>query len=254
MNSPVPGSASVATTTSGWADSFSQFSVFHAVCVAICASVVIAVCLFAKRLKNSSVSNREPRFASALGGSMGVVAIAYTAYFLAPGRFSWQTSLPLQFCDLLVIAAPLSLLTSIRWIRTLVVFWGIGLSTQAFVSPIVHVGYAHTYFWLFWGSHLAIVMAALYHLAVYRFRARIADLVTVTVAMCVYAAVIIPLDMALDANYGFAGRSKPGAASIIDALGPWPLRLVWMFLIQQVLMVVLWFLLRERRHAAAGSA
>jgi hypothetical integral membrane protein (TIGR02206 family) len=148
----------------------------------------------------------------------------------------------------------LSFLTSVRWIRTLVVFWGIGLSTQAFVSPIVNVGYTHTYFWLFWGSHLAIVMAATYHIAVYRYRAGVADLFTVTAAMCVYALVIIPLDIALEANYGFVGKSKPGAASIIDALGPWPLRLVWMFLIQQVLMVVLWLLLRERRHAEPASA
>lgn len=250
MPESLPGLAVVG----GWADSFSQFSLFHAVCVAICAFAVTAVCLFAKRLQRGPVANREPRFVSALGGSMGIVAIAYTAYFLAPGRFSWQTSLPLQFCDLLVIAAPLSLLTAVRWIRTLVVFWGIGLSTQAFVSPIVHVGYAHTYFWLFWGSHLAIVMAATYHLVVYRYRARTADLLTVTLAMCLYAAVMIPLDIVLDANYGFAGKSKPGAASLIDALGPWPLRLVWMFLIQQVLMVVLWLLLRERHHDAATSA
>ncbi len=254
MNSPVPGSAAVTTTTGAWSDSFTQFSLFHAVCVVICATAVVLVCLVAKRLQRGPVANREPRFASALGGSMGIVAIAYTAYFLAPERFSWQTSLPLQFCDLLVIAAPLALLTAVRWLRTLVVFWGIGLSTQAFVSPIVHVGYAHTYFWLFWGSHLAIVMAASYHLVVYRYRARAADLLTVTLSMCLYAAVMIPLNIVLDANYGFAGRSKPGAASIIDALGPWPLRLVWMFLIQQVLMVGLWFLLRERRHAAAASA
>lgn len=246
MTSPAPETAAVVTTTSSWADSFLQFSLFHAVCVVICAVAVVVVCWFARCLQRSPVTNREPRFASALGGSMGAVAIAYTAYFLAPGRFSWQVSLPLQFCDLLVIAAPLSLLTSIRWIRTLVVFWGIGLSTQAFVSPIVHVGYTHTYFWLFWGSHLAIVMAATYHLAVYRYRSRLADLVTVTVAMCVYAAAIIPLDIALGANYGFAGNSKPGATSIMDVLGPWPLRLVWMFLIQQVFMIAIWFALRDR--------
>lgn len=246
MTSPAPESAAVATTAGAWAESFTQFSLFHAVCVAICAAAVIIVCLFARSLQRSPGTNREPRVASALGGSMGAVAIAYTAYFLAPGRFSWQTSLPLQFCDLLVIAAPLSLLTSIRWIRTLVVFWGLGLSTQAFVSPIVHVGYTHTYFWLFWGSHLAIVMAATYHLAIYRYRSRPADLVTVTVAMCVYAAVIIPLDIALGANYGFAGNSKPGATSIMDVLGPWPLRLVWMFLIQQVFMIVIWVALRDR--------
>lgn len=254
MTSPVQEGFAGFAALDGWANSFSQFSLFHAVCVSLCAFVVTAVCLFARRLQNGSGANREPRFGSALGGSMGIVAIAYTAYFLAPDRFSWQTSLPLQFCDLLVIAAPISLLTARRWIRTLVVFWGIGLSTQAFVSPIVHVGYAYTYFWLFWGSHLAILIAATYHLVVYRYRARASDLLTVTIAMCAYAAIMIPLNILLDSNYGFAGKSKPGAASIIDALGPWPVRLVWMFMIQQVLMVVLWLLLRERRHAGVACA
>ncbi|MFN9968707.1 MAG: hypothetical protein ACK58T_02305, partial [Phycisphaerae bacterium] len=78
MNSPVPGSAAVTTTTGAWSDSFTQFSLFHAVCVVICATAVVLVCLVAKRLQRGPVANREPRFASALGGSMGIVAIAYT--------------------------------------------------------------------------------------------------------------------------------------------------------------------------------
>lgn len=235
-----------AVVSAAWSDTFTQFSAFHLLCVAVCVVAVVIVCGVGRRLLLQGQIARESRFCSALGGSMGVIAIGYTAYFLAPSNFSWQRSLPLQFCDLLVLLAPLALLTSVRWIRTLVVFWGIGLSTQAFVSPIVRVGYTHTYFWLFWGSHLAIVMAAAYLFTVHRYRATGRDLLTVTAAMVIYTAAIVPLNIAIDANYGFAGRTKPDAATIMDVLGPWPLRLVWMFLIQQTLMVVLWLVLRER--------
>lgn len=253
MTSPTTAEAGAPGAAAGpWADSFAQFTVFHAVCVLVCAATTVLVCLFGRGLLRRAHAARESRFCSALGGSMAVVAIGYTAYFLAPSQFSWQKSLPLQFCDLLVLLAPLSLLTSIRWIRTIVVFWGLGLSTQAFISPIVHVGYAHTYFWLFWGSHLAILMAAAYLLAVYRYRATVWDLVTVTVAMIVYTVTIVPLNIVIDANYGFAGRTKPNTASILDVLGPWPWRLVWMFLIQQVLMVGLYFLLRQRPAATSA--
>jgi len=45
-------------------------------------------------------------------------------------------------------------------------------------------------------------------------------------ASAAYVVVVLPIDLLLDANYGFVGKSKPLNPSIVDLLGPWPERLL----------------------------
>jgi uncharacterized membrane protein YwaF len=43
-----------------------------------------------------------------------------------------------------------------------------------------------------------------------------------------YGGLVIPLNMLFGWNYGYAGQSTPDNPTLLDKLGPWPLRLVWM--------------------------
>ncbi|MFG0258989.1 MAG: hypothetical protein ACF8LK_01445, partial [Phycisphaerales bacterium JB041] len=70
-------------------------------------------------------------------------------WYLLPRNFDWYESLPLHLCDLAAWVAPLALLTQRRWLRSLLYFWGIGLSTQAFFTPVVDGGHGDIRFWLF---------------------------------------------------------------------------------------------------------
>jgi uncharacterized membrane protein YwaF len=83
-------------------------------------------------------------------------------------------------------------------------------------------------FWLFWAAHSIVVASAVYDLAVLGFRPRWGDLGRAYAASAHYVAAIVPVDLALGANYGFIGNPPPGVKipPFVDALGPWPLRAV----------------------------
>jgi uncharacterized membrane protein YwaF len=61
----------------------------------------------------------------------------------------------------------------------------------------------------------------------------------VTLIGVAYLAIIIPLDIHLHANYGYVGNAISKQASIVDYLGQWPLRIVWIFLLGQLAMALL---------------
>jgi uncharacterized membrane protein YwaF len=67
-------------------------------------------------------------------------------------------------------------------------------------------------------------------------------------------AIVLPLDLAFDWNYGFVGPGKPEARSIVDALGPWPERLAVIFALVAGVMALLllpWKLVRRSEPARA---
>jgi uncharacterized membrane protein YwaF len=70
-----------------------------------------------------------------------------------------------------------------------------------------------------------IVGVPTYALLVHRYGPTWADWRFASLAVALYAALIIPIDLALGANYGFLGPSEPKRPTFIDLLGPWPARL-----------------------------
>ena len=132
---------------------------------------------------------------------------------------------PLQLCHWNAVAAALLLLTRWEALRPIVYFWGFALSTQALITPSLTEGPAIYPFWFFWSTHGIIVGAALYDVFARGYRPTLRDYCIACAAAALYVAIVLPLDLAFDWNYGFVGRSKPEVRSIVDALGPWPGRL-----------------------------
>jgi uncharacterized membrane protein YwaF len=60
------------------------------------------------------------------------------------------------------------------------------------------------------------------------------------VVTVVWTAGVFVLNLMIGSNYGYVGRGEPGALTIVDALGPWPLRVVWMSVAGTVVFVGLW--------------
>jgi len=167
-------------------------------------------------------------------------AVVLTIAFL-PANFDARYSLPLHLCDLAILIAGVSLWTQQRLARSLTYFWTLGLSTQAFVTPIVLWGPAHPEYWFFWILHVQVVGAAVYDLAVHRFRPTRRDFLQACGVTLLYGAVIIPLDLACDWNYGFLGRDdRLGAGTLLEYLPPWPARLPVMLGLAVLGMALLW--------------
>ncbi len=219
---------------------FAPFTLAHGVAVLACVAAVAAVCLIGKRYNSPSGHDR-------LRLGLGVFGLVWqlinTAYFCRPSGFDWGTSLPLQICDITGFLAPLAMLTRWRVLRSLVYFFGFGLSTQAFITPIVRFGPESFEFWIFWVSHSIIVGYAVIDLVVLGYRPSLRDLLTVMAIGVGYVTAMMGINQLLSAhraNYGFVGDVRMSSPTLIDRLGPWPLRVVWMGMIANAGFVLLW--------------
>ena len=124
-----------------------------------------------------------------------------------------------------------------RRARTLAYFWALGLSSQAFFTPILTEGPDSRFFWTFWGDHTTLLGGAAYIVWVCGYRPRPSDARFAFLATVGYAAVVLPIDIVMDWNYGFLGRHDlPG--TLLELLPPWPWRLLGLGVI-----VAVWFAL-----------
>lgn len=205
---------------------FAPFSPLHAAALLAIALVTAA----AVRAGRSSIrADRARGVERAIGVAFVGVWIAMHGWWLMPPRLNPLTTLPLQMCHWAALASGLYLATRARSLAVLLYFWGFALCTQALATPALEDGPVSHVFWYFWLSHGMIVGVAAYAVAVHGFRPSWRDWRFACVAGGGYAATAIAVDLAIGANYGFLGPSKPAVPTIVDVLGPWPLRLVPIF-------------------------
>lgn len=219
---------------------FQPFSALHALSLAWTLALIVGSCWLGRRWLRRGDVQSERTLAGAWGGFVICVNLWSIVYWSLPERFTWKAALPLQLCDIVCLIAPLVFLTSWRWARVLVYFWGMGLSTQAFITPTLRDGPGDMLYWLFWLVHLSIVGSGVYEIVVRRFRPSFRDLLFAWAASLTYLALVIIVNWQLGANYGYVGQSAPKNPTLIDHLGPWPWRIVPMALAGLGLMGLLW--------------
>lgn len=231
--------------TWSWAAEFRAFTPFHLLVAAACAALIVGSVALGRRWRGTA---RERR----LRGVWVWATLAWQAlalvWWLLPANFDPGTSLPIHLCDLAAWVAPLALLTQDRRLRALLYFWGIGLSTQAFFTPVLREGYATYEFWLFWVGHLQIVGSAVYDCAVLGYRPRFAHWWRVVLFnLALVGVVMVVNDWAVPlafggggANYWYVGRTLPEAKTLLNALGPWPGRVAWLALLGATAMLLAW--------------
>lgn len=220
------------------ASTFAPFTVAHGVTVLLCALAITALCILGLKRPNNLHS---------ICLAMGVFGLLWelvnVTYFCRPSAFKWGTSLPLQICDLAGFIAPIAILTQQRIFRTLLYFTAFALSTQAFITPIISHGPDHFEFWVFWVSHTIIVGYAIFDVLVLGYRPGLQDLLVTMALGLVYLGVVLLTNHLLRdslANYGFVANVNLKAPTLLDKLGPWPLRVVWITLIANTAFVIVW--------------
>ena len=240
---------------------FEPFTNTHFAAVAACLFAALAVIITARRVRPPApAAPADPYTVDPAGRVLGALAlahwVAHQSWWAIPARFDPADSLPLHVCDLLGGLAALALLTGWRPLAAVTYFWALGLSTQAFFTPVVEWGPLVTEFWLFWESHTLIVGAAIYLILVRRFRPRFKDLLTGFGSLVAYGAVIIPLDLMMGWNYGYIGNIVPKTPTLVDRLGPWPGRLTIMGAMAATVMTLLWlpWAIFPSRRAPASPA
>lgn len=217
--------------------SFQPFTPFHALTVLACFAAMAAASGLGRSWRGT---DRERRFCTTWAWAVLAFQTAVSIYWLLPANFDLNYSLPLQLCDLAAFVAPLALLTQRRPLRTLLYFWGIGLSTQAFFTPIVTTGLASLHFWLFWIGHVVIVGSAIYDVAVRGYRPGLRDLAFASAFSVALTLAMVALNIALGSNYLYVGDSSPENPTLVDKLGPWPLRIIPMMALGLTVYLIIW--------------
>lgn len=237
-----------------WTKDFKAYGVEHALFVGVCVAIMLAISLLGKSWRGTA---RGDLLRRAVGWTGLAYWIGSNAWWMFGPQYSFAQSLPLQVCDLAGLLGPLAMLTRKRPVRAVLYFWGLSLSVQGFIQPVLHEkGVLDVEFWLFWANHTVIVGTAVYDVIALGFRPTARDYITAVIASLVYMAVIMPFDIYFKVNYGYIGPSDPiaHAKTLADALGPWPLNAVLMMVLAMIAMALIWVPWEIARRRVRGRA
>ena len=176
----------------------------------------------------SAISFRagQARWAGIASGIGGVLfcalAIGLWIMRLSDG-FQANTDLPLFLCDVAFLLCVACFFRPHPLPLTLVAYWGLAGTLQAMITPDLPYAFPSKEYFLFFVGHGVIVIAVFFLVG----KTRSANLLgwhgirTAFLGLLVYSVVVGALDAAGGWNYGYL-CVKPGRASILDSLGPWP--------------------------------
>ena len=210
-------------------------------------AAIVAMCWIGRTLHGTPGGRR---YETGLSVGVWVLWFAYQAYDFSRHGWDPRHTLPLQMCDFAAIVAALVFARPTRGLQSVAYFWGLALSSQAIITPDLVGGPSSLSFWAFWLYHLFVVGAGIYVVAVQRFRPVWKDLRFALLMGVLYTAATFIVDAMFDLNYGYLGRGAPSRPTLLDVLGPWPLRVMFMVLLGAAAMTLLWlpWLLLSRRR------
>jgi hypothetical integral membrane protein (TIGR02206 family) len=190
-----------------------------------------AVLVWRGRRQSAAQSRRLGRW---LGAVTGLIYGAMLIYLWTPPTL--DRSVPLRLTDLATVVAAYALVTQRHWAYALTYYWGLTLSAQALISPVLKSpDFPHYEYLTFWSTHLLVVWAAIYLTWGRGTRPTWRSYRFVVAVTAVWAVVTLAFNRLAGTNYGFL-NAKPATPSLLDALGPWPVYV----LTATVLIVIVW--------------
>jgi hypothetical integral membrane protein (TIGR02206 family) len=215
---------------------FVPYGLSHCVVLVVLAVVAAALVVVGRRYRGTPIERRLSQTMALVFG--GLLALQWL-YWPLSGQSGIRYSLPLQLCDLAAIAVVWALWSYSSTAFALAYFWGLTLTSQAFISPaLTGPDFPSLQFLAFFGMHSLVVWGAIYLTWGVRFRPdwhsyRIAVLVTLG-----WGVVMFVFNRLASTNYGFL-NTKPVVWSLLNLLGPWP----WYLLGEVVLGAAAWALI-----------
>jgi hypothetical integral membrane protein (TIGR02206 family) len=173
-------------------------------------------------------------------------------------ELTWHYSLPLELCNLILIACMIALFRPNRRIAEIVYFLGGGGVLQATLTPDLSYGFPSWDFMLFFWGHGATLFAIVFFISNREFSPGKGSIIRMMAVLNLYGAVVGAIDAIFGWNYGYLCL-KPSMPSLLDYLGPWPWYLFSLEAIALLTFLLLdlpWRLtrLRSRSARAQGTA
>ena len=205
----------------------------------VTALIIISIlCVLVAKAAGRKQSSGNKWLRGLLGSSLtGYIAFFYVHQGL-DGALTWEYSLPLDLCSLVLILCFISLLCPNRFLIEAVYFLGLGGVPQALATPDLANGFPSVEFILFFWGHGASLATITFLIMSRDFRPGRHSILRMMMAVNFYALAIGTVDAVSGWNYGYLCR-KPSAPSLLDYLGPWPWYLLSLELIALLTFLIL---------------
>ncbi|CAN3129291.1 TIGR02206 family membrane protein [Mycobacterium sp. smrl_JER01] len=192
-------------------------------------------------------------FGRVVGALTGLIYAAVLVYMVLDPEVT--DAIPLRLTDIATVVAAVAWWSQRHWAFAITYYWGLVLSAQALVSPVLHgPDFPSVEYLAFWAIHLLVVWAAVYLTWGRGMRPTWRSYRLVVGVTMAWALLTFLANTMTGANYGFLNE-KPSTATLLDVLGPWP---VYIFAAAALVLVV-WALMTwpwqraRRRPVASGS-
>ena len=211
-------------------DPFSPWGLTHWLPIALLLIGIAVLICAARSGRKASMRQRV-----VLAWLILLLETASHALGLLPSTFDPAHAFPFHLCDLAALAGIIALGTGARWAAGLLYFWGLTLAPQAVLTPALVFDFPHPAYWLFWGSHLLVIWAAVLMTWLTAFRPDWRSYAVTLAATVGWCVVMLGFNAAAGTNYLFV-NAKPETASLLDLMGPWP----WYLSVELLIVAGLW--------------
>ena len=181
---------------------------------------------------------------------VSVTVISFHLYRMVFDNYNFKTDLPLYLCTLMALLIPMLTYYKNYWLFEVLVFWIIGGTLQAVITPDITEGFPSFDYFRYWVVHLGLLVVIFYFIFVFKMKPKLKSVFKSFLALQVYLVFMMLLNYLLDANY-FYLNAKPKSASVLDYFGDWPyyLLVTQLIIIPLFLIIYLPFYLSERQNA-----
>ncbi|WML43904.1 TIGR02206 family membrane protein [Neobacillus sp. PS3-40] len=215
-------------------DSFQLFSVAHLFTIGI----ILALCLLLFVIHNE-VSKKQRILRFLLVFILFIADLLHHLWLIYENAWSIKKDLPLHLSDLAVFLAIVMLLTRNYKLFQFMYFAGIGSSIQAIITPdLGKFSFPHFQYFEFFILHGGVVLACLLIVVAFKFKPTHRSLWATILIVNLYAACVFFINKTIGSNYLYI-IEKPGNASILNYLGPWP----WYLLSMELVMILSFYIL-----------
>ncbi len=216
---------------------FTTGSPTHILCLLVSLALAFCIARSGRRWSTDSAASIRLRWFLVAGSLLSWIGNAI--WFMLPANLIIEETLPLHFCNFTNLFAAIAIAKRVRFFQGILYFWTFALTSWAFLTPALMHGPASVEFWAFWIYHFFILAAVTFVLTTDKFRPVWQDFRRTLLFTTICMIALFILNRIAGWNYGFVGASDPQQPTLIDFLGNYPIRIIWMWMLGTLLFALL---------------
>ncbi|WP_139000332.1 YwaF family protein [Hyunsoonleella aestuarii] len=163
---------------------------------------------------------------------VSALVIINDTYKISSNDYDLSVDLPFHLCSLLALCAPIFTYYRKYWIYEIILFWIVGGTLQAVITPDVVNDVFSLDYYRYWFVHLGLLIIVFYATFVFNMRPTFKSVIKSFLALQVYLIIMIGVNFMFKSNY-FYLNAKPETTSLLDFFGDWP----WYILVGQIIII-----------------